>query len=114
MPYILGFMIAGALVTFFYPKVIMVYMGFVSFLMTALVGLYDFHRWEYNYGHNLDPNAALSIPGISFEPPLLGCKAMMNFNTCSWPHIGAILLFLSGGIISYIIFDEARGKNANR
>lgn len=28
--------------------------------------MYDFWRWEYNYGHNLDPNAAIIVPdGIS-------------------------------------------------
>lgn len=110
MPYVLGVMMAGALATFCYPKIIMVYLGLISFLTTATAGLYDFHRWEYNYGHNLDSNAALSIPGISFEPPLLGCKAMMNFNTCSWPHVGTFLLLLAGGIIGYVIFDETRKK----
>ena len=106
IPYILGFMIIGSFITYAYPKVIMVYLGLASFLLAAFSGLYDLQRWERIYGHELDPNAALSIPGISFEPPLLGCKAMMNFNTCSWPYAGAILLILSGGLIFYILLDE--------
>lgn len=110
MPYILGVMILGAVVTFVFPRLIMVYSGIFCFALAAIVGLYDFHKWEYEYGHNLDPEAALSIPGISFEPPLIACKAMMNFNTCSWPHIGASILILSGAILTYIAFDEARRK----
>ena len=113
MPYILGVLVLGAVVTFFYSKMFMVYLGLVSFIITALAGLYDLHRWEYNYGHNLDPNAALSIPGISFEPPVLGCKAMMNFYTCSWPHVGGWLLLLSGGAICFIIFYELRKRKVN-
>ena len=114
MPYILGFMILGAVVTFFYPKLIMVALGLFFFIITSIAGLYDFHRLEYQYGRNLDPNAALSIPGISFEPPLLGCKAMMNFNTCSFPHVGGVLLILSGGILCYILFNEIQRYKKQR
>ena len=84
----------------------MVLLGLLAFASTALAGLYDFHIWEYEYGLNLNPEAALSIPGISFEPPLLGCKAMMNFNTCSWPHAGATILGVCGAILVYVLAFE--------
>ncbi len=110
MPYLLAFLILGALVTYLYPRRFMVCSGLVTLLALAAAGFYDFRRWEHEYGHNLDPEAALSIPGINFEPPLLGCKAMMNFNACSWPHIGAISLFAAGLVLTFIIFDEVRKK----
>jgi hypothetical protein len=40
-----------------------------GFLIVALAGLYDFWRWEYDYGHDLDPTAAIRIPGMSLSAP---------------------------------------------
>ena len=108
MPYVLGFLILGALVTYIYPRRIMLFLGMASLVGVAVAGLIDFHKWEYEFGHNLDPDAALSIPGINFEPPLIGCKAMMNFNTCSWPHAGGFILFAVGILLAYLIFNELR------
>lgn len=111
MPYILAFMIFGGLVTYFYPKRFMILAGFVSFLTVAVTGLYDLHRWEYKYGTELDSGAALSMEGLSFKPPLIACKPMMNFITCSWPHWGGVVLLLSGVLLFYIFFKEFFIKN---
>ncbi len=113
MPYVLAFMIAGAFFTFFYDRLIMVYLGVLNFFLLGAAGLYDFWRWEYNYGHHLNPHAPISIPGMSYQPPLAGCKQMLNITACSWPYWGGILLFLSVGILFYVIFSEYR-KNAKK
>ena len=60
----------------------------VVFLAVALAGLYDFWRWEYDYGHDLDPTAAIRIPGMSYQPPLIGGKQLLNFHATSWPDVG--------------------------
>ncbi|MBE8221957.1 MAG: hypothetical protein HAW60_04420 [Bdellovibrionales bacterium] len=106
MPYILGFMILGGIVTYFYSKRIMVLAGLVSFFLVALAGLYDLYRWEQEYGHNLDTSAALSMKGLSFSPPVLGCKPMMNFIVCSWPHAGGSLLLIVGFSLAIISYRE--------
>jgi len=106
MPYILAFMIFGAFVTFVFPRRIMVYLGLTSLLIAAVTGLYDFYYWEYDYGHNLSPDAALKIPGLNYQPPLIACKNLMNFKACSWPHVGSFILLAAGGILLYIIYDE--------
>lgn len=108
MPYILGFMILGAVVTVFFARRIMIYLGILNFFAVGAAGLYDFWRWEYNYGHNLSPDAPISIPGMSYQPPLIGCKDLLNITACSWPGLGGILLFASVAILGFILWSERR------
>ena len=58
----------------------------------ALAGLADFYRWGYDYGHNLDPDAIIKIPGMTYQPPLLGAKQLLNFYATSWPASGGMVL----------------------
>lgn len=77
-----------------------------AFLVLGLVGLWDFWHWEYDYGHNLDfEHAIIKVPGMTYQPPLIGSKQLLNFTATSWPAIGAILLgvaFLLGAIASFV------------
>ena len=108
MPYILGYMIVGALVTFIFPRLFMIYLGVVNLILVALAGLVDFCRWEYNYGHNLNPDAPIIVPGMAYQPPLLGCKEMLNITACSLPYFGAIAMLIGLGILIYIIYYEKK------
>lgn len=110
MPTILGYMIFGAFVTFFFSRLFMVFLGVFNFGLVGMAGLYDFWRWEYNYGHNLSPDAPITIPGMTYQPPLIGCKTLLNIDACSWPHVGGILLFVAVAVLGYIIFTELRTK----
>jgi copper chaperone NosL len=58
------------------------------FLVSAIAGLVDFYRWEYSYGHNLDPGAAIKVPGMTYQPPLIGSTKLLNFTAHSWPGPG--------------------------
>jgi copper chaperone NosL len=53
----------------------------------SLAGLIDFWKWGYDYGHNLDPTAAIQVPGMSYQPPLIGAKQLLNFQATSWPGV---------------------------
>ncbi|ELR70763.1 hypothetical protein C900_03371 [Fulvivirga imtechensis AK7] len=66
-------------------------------VMAALgaLGLYDFYLWEYDYGHNLDPNAPIKVPGMAYQPPVIGSKMLLNFNAISYPYWGGLFLGLS-------------------
>lgn len=55
----------------------------------AAAALWDFYRWGYDYGHNLDPNAAIKVPGMSYQPPVIGYKNLLNFTSYSGPDTGA-------------------------
>jgi len=106
MPYVLGYMIAGALVTCVYPRKFMVYLGLLNLTAVGLAGFYDFWRWEYNYGHHLNPDAPISIPGMVYQPPLIGSKQLLNITASSWPHIGGIILFAVGILLVYVLVTE--------
>jgi copper chaperone NosL len=65
-------------------------------VVAGVVGLWDFWRWEYDYGHNLDlDTAVIIVPGMSYQPPLIGSKQLLNFVATAWPGSGAILLGLA-------------------
>jgi copper chaperone NosL len=58
-------------------------------MVCAAVGVADFWRWEYDYGHDLDfENAIITIPGMSYQPPLIGSKQIANFVATSLPGPG--------------------------
>ena len=64
------------------------------FAAASAAGLADFWRWGYDYGHNLDPHAAIKIPGMTYQPPLLGDKQLLNFHAASWPATGGWIAIL--------------------
>jgi len=68
----------------------------VTFAALGLVGLWDFWKWEYSYGHDLDyAHAIIKVPGMSYQPPLIGSKQLLNFTATSWPASGTFLLALA-------------------
>lgn len=96
MPYGLGFLIAlGLLSAFFIRKRFMLAVWVGLLIAAGAVALYDFYLWEYDYGHNLDPHAPIKIPGMTYQPPFLGKKVLLNITATSLPHIGGILAILS-------------------
>jgi copper chaperone NosL len=68
------------------------------FVIFGVVAMADFWRWEYDYGHNLDPSAAIIVPGMAYQPPLIGFKQLLNFGAYSIPDIGGSI-FLGVGVI---------------
>jgi copper chaperone NosL len=92
MPFIIIFLIVFGLISGISGKRSLVYIWIVLFFVIAAVGMYDFYMWEYDYGHDLNPNAAIKIPGMAYQPPLIGSKMLLNFNAISMPHIGSWIL----------------------
>lgn len=89
LPYAFGLLIAltAALAWFKRRWLISVVLGYAAIFATTL--FYRFWAWEYDYGHNLDPTAAIKIPGMSYQPPLFGWKGLLNFLAGSLPDYGA-------------------------
>ena len=59
-------------------------------------GLVDFWRWSYDYGHNLDfEHAVIKVPGMTYQPPIIGTKQLLNFSASSWPALGAYIALLA-------------------
>ncbi|HVS90855.1 MAG TPA: hypothetical protein VHB54_13790 [Mucilaginibacter sp.] len=74
---------------------------FISLCLFGIVGFTDFYLWEYNYGHNLNPHAAIKIEGMYYQPPLIGYKQLLNFTAGSLPDSGGILVGL-GGVLAVL------------
>lgn len=82
-------------------KRFMLYTWTGLFLAGSIAGLADFYRWGYDYGHNLDPYAIIKIPGMTYQPPLIGGKQLLNFYAASWPASGGwvLILAVAAGVI---------------
>jgi copper chaperone NosL len=100
MPAILAGLIALGLLTAAIGRRTLLYGWTGVFVVVAIAGLVDFWYWGYDYGHNLDPTAAIKIPGFSYQPPVFGSKQLLNFTANSWPGLGgwAIVAALCIGI----------------
>jgi len=95
MPYIIVFMILFGLINAYLKKKQLVYIWILLFLILGAVGLYDFYMWEYNYGHQLNPDAPIKVPGMTYQPPLIGSKQLLNINAVSLPSIGTVVILIS-------------------
>lgn len=86
----------------------LIYLWCLSYLVFALGGLVDFYRWGYDYGHNLDPTAPIQVPGMSYQPPIIGSKVVLNFIASSYPFWGTLPLLISGVLMFYIALRERK------
>lgn len=77
-----------------------------TFITFGGVAMIDFYRWEYNYGHELDPNAAIIVPGMAYQPPLIGYKVLLNFGAYSIPDVGGWLFIVSGILMVIAVLLE--------
>ncbi|MES1259473.1 MAG: hypothetical protein ABUL71_02675 [Gemmatimonadota bacterium] len=93
MPWIvIGLVVAGVVTAWLKSRRGMM-AWLVAFVLLGCVGLWDFHRWEYDYGHNLDrENAIIVVPGMNYQPPLVGSKQLLNFTATSFPGTGTYVL----------------------
>ena len=82
------------------------------FIIFGVVAMVDFWRWEYNYGHDLNPEAAIQIPGMAYQPPLIGYKQLLNFGAYSIPDVGGFIFIAVGLILVFAtIMQIVRAKN---
>ena len=115
MPYVLGGLIAIGMIAAIRGtrRALWIYASILG--GCGLAGLVDFYRWGYQYGHNLDPHAAIQVPGMSYQPPLLGYKNLLNFTAYSGPDIGGWTLIGAGAVVGLLLAWEQffrRGADA--
>ncbi|MFJ1474076.1 hypothetical protein ACILE9_07400 [Capnocytophaga cynodegmi] len=102
-PYIIiGLTILGVVFAIIGKKILYLVWSLLLMVLGAL-GIYDFYLWEYDYGHNLNPTAQIKIPGMSYQPPLLGEKQLLNFLAKSYPDVGTYAMILAS-IIAFVAF----------
>lgn len=82
----------------------------IIFMLFAVLTMVDFYVWEWNYGHNLDPTAPIQVPGMTYTPPLIGFKQLLNFGAFSIPDIGGWIMIATGAILTTLGFYEFKRK----
>ena len=111
MIYIVAFLILFGLITAIINKSVLLraYVGLL--LISGIAALVDFYLWGYDYGHNLDPRAAIIVPGMSYQPPLIGTKQLLNFTAFSGPDIGG-WIFVSSALLAIgtLVFEIKMNK----
>jgi copper chaperone NosL len=101
LPYIIYFFAALSLIVAIVGNKKFLYTLFIMFVLFGIIAMADFWHWEYEYGHDLDPNAAIIVPGMAYQPPLIGFKQLLNFGAYSIPDIGG-WLFISSGLLMLV------------
>ena len=113
LPYIIGFFALFFVVAGVAARRKLLYVLFVMFVSFGVLAMYDFWRWEYNYGHNLDPNAAIIVPGMAYQPPLIGFKQLLNFGAYSMPDIGGWIFVGAGVLLLFCTLMAWRSRPKN-
>jgi len=108
IPYIVIALIVSGLLFAFLKKKSLILVWIILIILLGILGLYDFYQWEYDYGHNLDPKAAIKVPGAAYQPPLIGKKEILNFVAGSYPHLGTLILMISLGLASFAWYNSKK------
>ncbi len=110
MPWIILFLIVSGLIGSIRFNRKFLYIWLALFMFISIIGIVDFYLWEYDYGHNLNPKAAIKIPGMSYQPPLIGSKQLLNMRTSSWPDLGGWTVLISIGLGVIAVITDRRGE----
>uniref|UniRef100_UPI00404B4DB1 hypothetical protein n=1 Tax=Flavobacterium sp. TaxID=239 RepID=UPI00404B4DB1 len=110
LPYVFGSFGLIAFVLIFINNRKAVFAFLITYVLFIVLSAIDFYRWNYEYGHNLDPNAAIIVPGMAYQPPLLGFKQLLNFGAYSIPDTGGWLLTACGLLLTGIVLKEYKFK----
>jgi hypothetical protein len=81
--------------------------GMVSGLGSMGLMLYEL----YNYGHNLDPKAAIDVP--PFMPAPIGVNKLANFHVTTFFHLGSAL-FIAALVLLVVALWVSRPRAADR
>ena len=117
LPYIMGAYILFGLLVALTGRRNLLFAYLIFTLIFGIAAMVDMYQWGYQYGHNLDPTAPIQVPGLSYQPPLIGHKKLLNFDAYSYPDtggwimIGAVVIFFVTWLIE---FRRSRGVKKRR
>src|SRR5690606_6309412 len=114
LPYLIGIFALAFILVGLLGKRKGLYMLLAAFLLFGVVSMVDFWRWLYDYGHDLDPAAPIKVPGMAYQPPLIGFKQLLNFGAFSIPAIGGWIFIASGVLLAYCVYGEWRTSKTSQ
>ena len=106
--YIVGFFILYGLAIAITGSRKLLFSYLIVIVLFAVAALVDFYMWGYKYGHELDPTAPIQVPGLSYQPPVIGHKELLNFDAFSYPDTGGWFIIVSSILFFVIWFYEWR------
>ena len=106
LPYFIIFFVIAFILTGILGKRKWMNLLLILFVSFGIIAMADFWRWEYNYGHNLDPHAAIIVPGMAYQPPLIGYKQLLNFGAYSVPDTGGWVFVGAGLLLLLLVIKE--------
>ena len=95
MPYIVYFFIATGILIAILNNWKLAMTWTITLILAGSAGLLDFYLWLVKFGTNLDPQAPIKVPGMTYIPPFLGNKKLLNFEALSLPDIGGLAIGLA-------------------
>jgi len=96
LPYFISGLMLLGLAVYYLNSRSMLYIWIAVIIILGTVGMIDFYQWEYLYGHQLDPTAAIKVPGMAYQPPMIGYKQLLNFLAGAFPGIGGYCIIIPG------------------
>ncbi len=106
LPFVVGFfMLLGMIVAITGKrKFLLAYLCLTA--LGGVLAMYDFYKWGYDYGHNLDHTAPIQIKDFSYQPPLFGHKRLLNFDAYSFPDVGGWVVIAAACLAFGVWFAE--------
>jgi copper chaperone NosL len=95
MPWVVGFLMVAAVLVALANRRWLVGVWLAAFLVLGSAGMYEFYSWNYEYGHNLSPDAPIKVPGMTYTPPLIGAKTLLTIRATSYPSWGTLMIALA-------------------
>lgn len=109
--YIIAFFILFGLLTAITGNKKLLFTNLGLLIATGVAAIYDFYNWGYDYGHNLDPKAPIQVPGLSYQPPVIGHKSLLNFDAYSYPDTGGwVVIALASVLFIISVYELRRSK----
>ena len=110
MPYIVvAFIVTGIAVALLGRRKLV--LGWLLLLVLGgAAGILDFYLWLVKFGTNLSPEAPIKVPGMTYIPPLLGHKTLLNFEALSLPAEGSLGIFLAV-LLAGLVYFFSRPKS---
>jgi hypothetical protein len=80
-----------------------------ALVAAGVAGMGDFWWRTYLYGHTLDAeHAVIKIPGMSYQPPIIGTKQILNFTAAAWPGAGGITILAAFALVGTAVWLSIR------
>lgn len=112
LPIVLWVFAAASILFALWRKKIGLYILTIVYSLFGTAFMIDFWKWLYDYGHDLDPHAAIIVPGMTYQPPLFGSKQLLNFVAHSYPDVGGWAMILIAVLLIVASIREFKVKKA--